>query len=206
LRDSAEPVRIIIAGEGPLSEEMRARAATVVRESSGDPVLVPIGPVYGTPDLVQLYNHADVMIGSGRGILEAMACRKAAIVLGEQGEGEILDASTIGAAAHANFSGRHFRERSDLFKPLAELIGSLLGDADALAAAGEFSYRYILDEFDARIGAEALVDVYEKAIAEPARMADCLGWFARHRLGLVRRRLGTILPGAFGAAPRAGEA
>ena len=62
--------------------------------TTSEAVLVPIGPVYGTADLVQLYNHADVMVGSGRGILEAMACGKAAIVLGESGEGEILDAST----------------------------------------------------------------------------------------------------------------
>jgi glycosyltransferase involved in cell wall biosynthesis len=205
LRESSGDVRIIVAGEGPLAEELHERAAAIVRPATGEPVLIPIGPVYATGDLVQLYNHADVMIGSGRGILEAMACGKPAIVLGERGEGEILDAASIGAAAHANFSGRHFRDREEPTKPLAELIASLLDDPEALAESGRFSYQYVMDEFDARIGAEALVAVYEKAIAEPAKLRDYLGWFARHRLGLVRRRLGWQLPAFLGMRREAGE-
>jgi len=198
LRDSVGDVRIIVAGEGPLARELQEHAAAVVRPASGEPVLIPIGPVYATGDLVQLYNHADVMIGSGRGILEAMACGKPAIVLGESGEGEILDASSIGAAAHTNFSGRHFRDREEATKPLAVLIASLLGDSEALAEAGRFSYQYVKDEFDARIGAEALAEVYQKAIVEPAKLHDYLGWFVRHRLGLVRRRLTWQLPALLG--------
>jgi glycosyltransferase involved in cell wall biosynthesis len=179
LRKSETDVRIAIAGEGPLLAGLRADAGRILRDDSREPVLYPIGPVFDTRELVQLYNYADVVIGSGRGILEAMACVKPVIVLGERGEGELIDAGSVEAAAYTNFSGRHFRGRLEPPAPLPEILTLLLDDEMSLARSGNFSYEYIRSEQDARHGAEQLEKVYEQALRSPARLADFGVWIVR---------------------------
>ncbi len=189
LTGSELDIRIAIAGDGPLLPSLRADAERIVRKDSREPVLFPIGPIFGTRDLIQLYNYADVVVGSGRGIMEAMACSKPVIVLGERGEGELITEASVEDAAYTNFSGRHFRERLDQPKPLAEILATLLGSGEELERHGRFSYEYILAEQDARLGAEQLVQVYEQALRTPARRGDFGAWSVRFLADGARRSL-----------------
>ncbi|MEE9231115.1 MAG: hypothetical protein V3U86_10460, partial [Acidobacteriota bacterium] len=114
--------------------------------------------------------------GHGRGIMEAMACAKPVVVLGERGEGELINEGSVENIAYTNFSGRHFRGRRERIKPLSDLLGELFNDEEALARLGRFSHDYILSEQDARRGAEQLTQVYKWALRSPARLTDFCVW------------------------------
>jgi hypothetical protein len=206
LATSRLDVQIIIAGEGELLPELRTRAARIFSSSTGKPVVCPIGPVFETADLVQLYNYADVIAGTGRGILEAMACGKPAIILGENCEGQILDADNVAAAAHTNFSGRHFRRHAEDLRPLPELFSTLLTDEVALAEGRRLSESYISQEMDARLGAEQLAQIYRQASDDPARLVEFNSWMARYVAEWVTRGLGRRLGRLAGRRGRGGSA
>ena len=167
-------VRIILVGEGPLAAELRQRASEL--ETRGyDPVLRVLGPLQDSQDVSQLYNYANVVVGSGRGILEAMACGKPVIVLGERGEGEFVSFDNVQEIAHTNFSGRHFRKRRERTS-LEAALSCALDREQILADLGRWSYAFIRDHMDARMGAEEVARVYREAAETPVHLSDFLRW------------------------------
>jgi len=189
-------IKLILCGEGPLLPCLEEQAAEVNRRSKVGPILVLPGPIFETAELTQLYNYADLVIGNGRGILEAMACRKPVIILGENSEAECVDSSNVDEIAFYNFSGRHFRFGKESPGDLLHSIYRLLEDEDAYAEAAEFSHDFIHRVMDARIGAERLGEIYEKALRGRASLPDYLRWILRISLieakATLLNRLGLI--------------
>lgn len=179
LAASSTDVCIVIAGDGPLLPMLRERAAQINRKSKDGPVLHFIGPIVGLKEINQFYNYGDVVAGSGRGILEAMACRKPVVVLGENGEGEVVGPENIENIAYFNFSGRHFRHRSNPAGSLPLLLKDLLRDENRQRQLGDYSCEYIRTQMDARIGAEQLLDVYQKALNKRSSLIDYAEWSVR---------------------------
>lgn len=64
--------------------------------------------MFGNDDLIQLYSYADLVMGHGRGILEAMACGKSVVVLNKNGTGEFVSDKNVNIVSKFNFSGRHY--------------------------------------------------------------------------------------------------
>ncbi len=188
LRHLEDDVHVIIAGEGPLLPFVREQAERLRSRRTEAKLLHPIGPVFDPEELCQLYSYADLVIGNGRGILEAMACKKPVFILGEMGEGEIVDIDNLEDTAYYNFSGRHFRTRASAPPPPIETIGSLITDEDALREKGETSYGYIRAHMDSRIGADQTVGVYEKAIEHPARLSEYGIWKIKASLAKLRNK------------------
>lgn len=192
--ESSAGIHVVIAGEGPLLDELKDRARRI-NEKRGSAWVHLVGPLFRVEDLNSFFNYADVVAGSGRGILEAMACGKPVANLGERGECDVMDDQTIGPAAHCNFSGRHFRNRPTQSLTTSEALGPLMVDDDRLARLSRFSLEYISREMDSRIGAEQLASVYRKAMLTKSTPGDYWRW----NLLAARRVAGAILARRLGA-------
>jgi glycosyltransferase involved in cell wall biosynthesis len=186
-------IDIIIAGEGPLMGKLAEQADQINKASKHGPIIHLIGPIYDMNELNQFYNYADVVVGNGRGIMEAMACQKPVVILGENGEGAVVDDNNIQEAAKYNFSGRHFRYNpvsSDMF---STTLQHMMTDDKELNRIADFSYAYIKNEMDAEVGARQLVDVYQKALNRKTLLLDYAAWhikvFTDRTNSWVSRRL-----------------
>jgi len=177
--DNNRNTRIIIAGEGPLLNNLRAQAIKINRQCRNGPVIQFVGPIFSLQELNQFYNYADVVAGTGRGILEAMACRKPVVILSENCQGEMITPENIEDIAYYNFSGRHFRYLSETAAPLASVLEKLLTDGDLRKRLGDYSYEYIRSNMDAQIGAKQLLEVYQKAVNQRASLFDYVIWYFR---------------------------
>jgi len=171
-------VHVIIAGEGGLLEHFRERAGQI-NARAGRQVVHMVGPVYGIDQMSKLYSHADIVVGNGRGIIEAMACRKPVVVLGENGEGALVEPENIDRVAEYNFSGRHFRYRQGTVRDSISVLKDLVHDDATLAQAGRFSLEYIKKHMDAAIGAREILSVYEKALTKKHSQIDYIKWHLR---------------------------
>jgi glycosyltransferase involved in cell wall biosynthesis len=174
----SEPPQICVAGEGPMLPELREEARQINAAGTAGPVLHFIGPIFKPRDMARFYNYSDLVIGSGRGILEAMACGKPVVILGENYEAEVVGGENIEEIAYYNFSGRHLRAREKPCETLSELLKRLVKDRDQMRRLGEYSLEYIRTEMDARLGAEQLVEVYNKAIERKWALADLFAWYS----------------------------
>jgi glycosyltransferase involved in cell wall biosynthesis len=186
--------RIVVAGEGVLLSSLRERAARINAGAGNRAVLHFVGPIFGAEDLNRFHNYGDLVVGHGRGVLEAMACGKPALVLGENGDGELITPQNVENVAHFNFSGRHLRQRSAPVDPLAVTVTRVLDDGEALARLGTFSFEYVKTQMDARLGAAQLAAVYQRALGRRCSLSAYARWYlasfiARTREG-VRLRLG----------------
>ncbi len=187
-------LKIIAATYGDLLPLLRDRADQVNKNSARGSVIHLVGQIKSLKHMIQLYSYADVVIGSGRGILEAMACRKPVVVLGENGEGEILAPENIEETAYYNFSGRHFRYRPEPPESVIVLLRDLLMDPDRRGRLADFSYEYIQREMDARIGAEQLAKVYAEALErKPGSLMSAILWYgtaAKEKISVgIRNRI-----------------
>jgi glycosyltransferase involved in cell wall biosynthesis len=68
------------------------------------------GPVWNTEEAI---NAADLVISLGRGIVEAMACGRAAFVFDRHGADGLITPGTYPESRRCNFSGRRFRRTLD---------------------------------------------------------------------------------------------
>ena len=136
-----------------------------------------IGPIFKPEEMARFYNYSDLVIGSGRGILEAMACGKPVVILGENYEAEVVGPDNIEEIAYYNFSGRHFRQRKKSCETLSDLLKRLVKDTDQMQRLGEHSIDYIRSKIDAQLGTEQLVEVYSKAIERKSVLADLFVWY-----------------------------
>ena len=198
LAEKDEPAHIIIAGEGKLLEELEANSCSMDTKNLIGRIVHIIGPLYTIRELNQLYNYADVVVGNGRGILEAMACGKPVVILGEYDEGELVGAENIQDIAYFNFSGRHFRPQARGKSGLTPLLYKLMTDQQLLAEAGSFSLDYIKKYMAAEIGANAVLAVYQRALLKKHSYRDYLQWYLRliwtFFLASSKRRLVARIP------------
>ena len=172
-----EPPRICVAGEGPMLSELLEESRQINIASASGPVIRFIGPIFKPEEMARFYNYSDLVIGSGRGILEAMACGKPVVILGENYEAEVVGPDNIKDIAYYNFSGRHFRNRNMSCETLSDLLLRLVKDTNQMRRLGEYCLEYIRTKMDARLGAEQLVEVYNMAVERKSVLTDLLAWY-----------------------------
>lgn len=188
MKEENKDADIILAGEGTLLEEINDKVTQINRKSQHGKFIYIIGPILEVEEINQLYNYADVVVGHGRGILEAMACKKTVIILGGNCKGEIIDPDTINEAAKYNFSGRHLKDKSSP-RELYVMIKNLLSNEEGLRDLGLFSYNYVKTQMDAEIGAQQLLEVYQKSLEKDNTFFDYSIWY----ITLSRTTAGMIL-------------
>jgi glycosyltransferase involved in cell wall biosynthesis len=178
---------IVIAGDGPLLPYFSGKADRINKRDPNGRFIHFIGPVLDIEEMNQLYNYADMAIGHGRGILEAMACGKAVVVLGENGGADIVNSRNINEIAEFNFSGRHLRFKSISAAQSVSSIRAVLENDDVLKDLGVFSYQYVKDHMDADIGAIQLYSVYKKAFLRVNSLKDYIKWYIDVNYSLIRK-------------------
>ncbi len=117
-------------------------------------------------DLPGLYQGASVVIGAGRVVLEAMACGKPAVAIGESSAPGLLTNENFDQAFDSNFGDCG---EWNLFKGSeARLIGDfkkVLADAALAERVGLWSREKILSQFNADVIASQILPLYEEARA-----------------------------------------
>lgn len=175
----AVPCRIefTVAGSGPLLEQMRLRAAQVAYSGI---VIRFMGPVTNPEEIRKLINQAHFVIGNGRGIMEAMACGCPVIVLGEQGEAELVTAENVDRIAHYNFSGRHLRHAEGM--AFASVLWHALQELDKASVYGDFALKYAKENLSHQAGAQKLEEIYINANASKYGMRSYHRWVSSRKI------------------------
>ncbi|WAC06942.1 MAG: glycosyltransferase family 4 protein [Thermodesulfobacteriota bacterium] len=158
-KKAPKQVSVVLVGDGPLFPNI-LKTAEKINESLPMKVLYLTGKISQANEMMALYNYADIVVGHGRGILEAMACGKPVINLGENGLGTVVDEGSITQISYYNFSGRHLRHHPAMGKELLDSIVRIAGNSTLMKNLGDFSLAYIRRNYDARTGAEAFLKIY----------------------------------------------
>ena len=142
-----------IAGNGSLFNHYKLLGQGI-NQNAGCELIRFVGSVDTAKDMSYWYNSADLVIGHGRGIIEAMACGKNVIILGEGHEAELINQKNINEIAYYNFSGRHFRYRTMIQDT------SLITCINGSCKPNDWNYIYVKDNYSAEVGAEKMIELY----------------------------------------------
>lgn len=164
----------IFAGSGSLFCSYKEKAQNI-NNSAGFELITLINDVKLTSEMCQLYNKSDLVIGHGRGIIEAMACGRNTAILGENGEIEIIDQKNLDTISYYNFSGRHFR-----LLHTKKNIDPLLTTNDK-EGVNLYNIKYVEEEYNAEIGASKTITVYKQR-KDPYLSFKILKWLFNERI------------------------
>jgi len=180
-------VEFTVAGSGPLLEEMCLRAAQIRHPEIS---IRFIGPVTKPAEIRALINQSHFVVGNARGIMEAMACGCPVIVLGEQGEAELVTAENIDRIAYYNFSGRHLRGAEGcLFAPV---LMKVLQELHKTTACAEFLRDYAGKNLSHETGAEKLEEIYKNSRTTAGFGSSYLRWESERRALKKRLKLRSV--------------
>ncbi|MGW2563523.1 glycosyltransferase [Streptomyces sp. NPDC001514] len=139
---------LVLVGDGPDAEVLRANAPASVRFAGAEP---DAAPWYRAADLVVLPSRWE---GMALTPLEAMACGRPVVVTDVDGARESLP------PGHALFC---LRPSQDPYA-LATAIGDLLLNAPLRATLGRQGHQYVVSTHDVRHTAGAVADVYRDVV------------------------------------------
>ncbi len=126
-------IKLSVAGSGPYFDRLKSEAP---------PWVTCLGYVQNMPLII---NQADIVIGTGRGIREAMACGKPAIALDACGYDGLVTPDKIEALEYQNFSGRSggILNEENLLGDLRKLVEN----PDTRAEIGQWSRKYAAENY-----------------------------------------------------------
>ncbi|MFB5191255.1 glycosyltransferase [Alicyclobacillus fastidiosus] len=113
-------------------------------------------------DMSRCYAAANVVVGTGRVALEAMACAKPVIAIGEHGYFGLVQPENFASAWSMYFgdhASRSLSTRSRLFRELSEVVQS--GQLETIGAA---SRKWVAESFSIEQTCTTLIDEYRKSL------------------------------------------
>jgi glycosyltransferase involved in cell wall biosynthesis len=113
-------------------------------------------------DAIHIISHADIVLGSGRVVLEAMALGKPTIVASAQ-FGGILDDKTFTQLAQYNFSGRNSTEKTSTGN-IYQAIITLLENNEYRFSVGKIAYQLVQTSYTADAVTTQIQYVYRQAL------------------------------------------
>lgn len=173
ISETIKNVQIIIAGDGSKAREVK-EAARRINKEIGKEVIVFTGFVEDTPKLIR---QADIIIGVGVVVAEAMACGKPVIVagslVGSRGGsfGGIVTDQNIDEFRSYNFSGRNSSTRTDA-ENIFTSVSRLLKDEQYMRYLGAFGRRFAENEFESDKIAKQVELVYTYAQENAKNIGD----------------------------------
>ena len=176
------PVRLVIAGDGEARARLETLAAAVNAERPGTVVLT--GQLL---DPRPAYAAADVVLGMGGSVLRGLAFAKPAVVLGEDGFSEVLDAASAPRFLWHGFYGLGDGELGP--GRLACQLRGLLADAGRRAELGAFARELVTERFSLAALGRSLEGVYAGALADPGSRLGALAGGIVAAAGVTRYKL-----------------
>jgi len=173
----------ILAGDGPIKDELKRKASDINKLTHKNYFRF-LGAVSDPKKMAEIYQTSDVVIGHGRGVLEGMACKKPAVVLGPGKGATLVEGKTVEKICEYNFSGRHILRYPETIKPLSKILLELHNDVTLRDQLSVFSRSYIEKEYDLETGAKKIVNIY----AENRQNSKCdktsfaIFWFLKAML------------------------
>lgn len=172
LEENAVSADLIVAGDGVLLEELISRSEDFNCKNSHVKIYF-IGAVLDDHNLADMMRSSSLVFGNGRGLMEAMACGKPVVILGEDGNGELVSADNIEYIAHWNFSGRHLRDTKESAE-LSELVLKLHENYDQVKNGTTELLDYVKKELSFKRGAEQLEELFNTA--HTPKFKDVFAW------------------------------
>lgn len=198
------PMRLVIAGDGPAREDVRARAAEV-NARYGEGTVLLVGEL---SDPRPLYALADVTLGMGGSALRSMAFAKPLVVQGERGFWKLLTPETLDEFLWAGWYGVGDGPEVGV-GALEAILHRLSRDSRLRAELGAYGRSTVECRFSVAAAAARQVDLYIDVVSAPgnavwnggtdaAALLRYSGYYATKRL---RRALGTERTDDFNAKP-----
>ncbi|TYP73951.1 glycosyltransferase [Paenibacillus methanolicus] len=150
-----ERLRVVIAGDGNQFAAVKELAEAVNAEA-GEAFVQLAG---NQTEMRRIFNAGDLVVGTGRVALEAMACGKPVLAVGNHGYFGLVRAENREEAWQCYFGDHDSRERPDE-RRMAEELDAALNDPRGLAAIGEESRAWTLSRFDIQDKAVRLAALY----------------------------------------------
>lgn len=183
---------LIIAGDGPAREEVKARAAEL-NARTGSRTIILTGEL---SDPRPAYDVADVCLGMGGSALRAMSFAKPLVVQGERGFWSLLTPSSLPTFLRQGWYGVGNDPGAGAAE-LARLLQELLPAERLRQELGAFGLGIVRERFSLHRAAKAQVAIYAEALAAPTRpgnqfLDDVLatGHFLNHETRRLISRFG----------------
>lgn len=161
--------QILLVGGGERFKYV-AELAERVNQRLGRRTIIMTGFVKND-DMPKIIGIADIVVGVGRVVLEAMACEKPVIVAGTSigplggSYGGIVRLSNVNEQNAHNFSGRHSSEKTTPEKITQDCL-ELLGNEELRLSLGTFGRKYVEQEHDIRKDIRRLEEIYANLVSK----------------------------------------
>ncbi|WP_430296050.1 glycosyltransferase family 4 protein [Sinomonas sp. B1-1] len=173
------PAQLVVAGDGPAGDEVRAHAKRVNREA-GTRVVVCTGELR---DPRPAYAIADVGLGMGSSALRSMAFAIPLVVQGERGYWRTLSPSSLGEFLWQGWYGAGPGSAGSASR-LAACLRELRDDRELRARLGRFARETVVARFATDIVVGQLLEFYRGALTGEAQ---------RVRVGETLRSMGRFV-------------
>lgn len=174
LANSSYQFEFFIAGSGNLFDEMVIKTNALNKKIANVKINL-LGEIADVSRMRDLYQDVDVVLGHGRGIMEAMACRVPSIIIGENMEAEIVASSNFANIAYFNFSGRHFRQTENS-RTISETLLQVVTNKSLLGNIANLQYKYITENYNAKSGVEKISIIFENIKNKQKKRFNYIQW------------------------------
>ncbi|GLX70615.1 glycosyltransferase [Paenibacillus glycanilyticus] len=155
------PFHVIIVGSGNQASVITELAETLNQECN----TAFIHLVGSQMRMHDYYNIGDLVVGTGRVALEAMACGKPVLAIGNHGYFGLVEQAVYDEAWLYYFGDHNSKERPTEQR-IGEAIGGLLGSADQLEEIGRQGQAWARANFHIRDKALQMKELYETLLAQ----------------------------------------
>lgn len=179
------PAQLVIVGDGPVREELAARADAANRRA-GRRLVVLAGAL---ADPRPAYDAADVVLGMGGSALRALAFGKPLVVVGERGFSELLTERTAPTFLADGWYGLGPGSLGEGVTGLRRQLSVALDDPVLRAELGGYGRELVLTRFSLRIAAETQEEEYRQVIAGVGPRRHLLGPATRSAAGILNYKV-----------------
>ncbi len=179
------PVRLAIVGDGPIREELAARAA-LANQRAGRELVVLTGQL---ADPRPAYDAADVVLGMGGSALRALAFGKPLVVVGERGFSELLTARTAPVFLSDGWYGLGPGSYGEGVTGMSGALAAVCRDAALRDQLGAFGRDLVVTRFSLRMAAEVQDDEYSQAVDNVTGRGALLRAATTSAVGVLRYKV-----------------
>jgi glycosyltransferase involved in cell wall biosynthesis len=179
------PAQLVIVGDGPIRDEVEARARRA-NERAGRTLVTLTGEL---ADPRPAYDAADVVLGMGGSALRALAFGKPLVVVGERGFSELLTERTAPTFLADGWYGLGPGSRGEGTTGMRRSLAAVLDEPGLAAELGTFGRSLVLTRFSLRAAAETQEEEYRQVAAGLVPRRALFGPAVRTARGLLRYKV-----------------